>query len=181
MPILRRASAALAAVTAILLGAQVAASSPAIRLDRDPAWRQAATVPDLTGILNRWLDGHSPYPRRADPVTVRLIDRSATATLKGSAARMGQNTRGLYDPDTATIWLVAPWSPKRAGDVAVLLHELVHHRQQGARHWYCPGAQEPDAYGLQDAWLAERGLRADVNRIALVLEAGCTRRDIHPD
>jgi hypothetical protein len=44
-----------------------------------------------------------------------------------------------------------------------------------------PGAQEPDAYRLQAAWLAERGQEIEVNRIAVVLAAGCTPKDIHPD
>lgn len=74
-----------------------------------------------------------------------------------------------------------PWSARDPQDVAVLLHELVHHRQAGARHYYCPGAQEPLAYELQRDWLAERGLETRINWIAVRLEAGCTPRDIHPD
>jgi len=37
------------------------------------------------------------------------------------------------------------------------------------------------AYRLQEAWLAERGTEAEVNWVAVVLDSGCTRRDIHPD
>lgn len=90
-------------------------------------------------------------------------------------------TRGLYDPDAATIRLVRPWDPRDPFDVSTLPHELVHHRQQGARHWYCPGAQELPAYRLQEAWLADLGLEPDIDWIAVVLEAGCTPRDIHPE
>lgn len=45
----------------------------------------------------------------------------------------------------------------------------------------CPAAQELPAYRLHDARLAEWGLQAGVNWVAVVLDAGCTPRDIHPD
>lgn len=177
---LRRASPVLAALSlAVFLAA--APARAALTLDPAPAWRHAETLADLVAVLDAWLDARSGYPARATPPRVEIVDRQAAALRPGTAARMGQTTRGLYDPDSATITLVAPWSPDDARDVSVLLHELVHHRQHGARHWYCPGQQEPDAYRLQADWLAERGLTIPVNRIAVVLEAGCTRRDIHPD
>lgn len=88
--------------------------------------------------------------------------------------------RGLYDPDRAEILLIKPWDPRDPEDVSVLLHELVHHRQ-APPHWSYPAAQALPAYRLQEAWLAERGMKADVNWVAVVLDAGCTRRDIHPD
>lgn len=44
-----------------------------------------------------------------------------------------------------------------------------------------PGAQGRTAYRLQDGRLRLRGLEADVNRIAVALEAGCTPSDIHPE
>jgi hypothetical protein len=176
----RRAGPLLAALC-LAVFPQAAPAGAALTLDPAPAWRHAETLFDLVAVLDAWLDAHSGYAARATAPRVVIVDRQAAALRPGTAARMGQATRGLYDPDSATIILVAPWSPDDARDVSVLLHELVHHRQHTARHWYCPGQQEPDAYRLQAAWLAERGLTIPVNRIAVVLEAGCTRRDIHPD
>jgi len=60
-------------------------------------------------------------------------------------------------------------------------HPRCRHIEQAPHHWFCPAAQELPAYRLREAWLAERGLSADVNWVAVVLDAGCTRRDIHPD
>ena len=100
--------------------------------------------------------------------------------MAGRPARGLGRARGLYDPGTGTIALVRPWSPREAGDVSVLLHELVHHRQ-AALHHYCPAAEEPLAYRLQEAWLAERGLPLDWPRLAIALAAGCTPHDIHPE
>jgi hypothetical protein len=173
--------AALAAAAALCLTGAAPAEALTIRLDPEPAWRSAPDLAALTEELERWLDVETDYPRRAAQPALRLIGAAEAAALPGTATRSAGRTRGLYDPDTATIYLVQPWSMRRAQDVAVLLHELVHHRQTGARHWYCPGAQEPEAYALQQEWLGRRGLEARVNRIAVVLAAGCTPRDIHPD
>ena len=146
------------------------------------AWREAQTLPNLITHLEIWLDSHSDFPRRENPPVVEFVSLAEALQLRGGAqASEAQTTRGLYDPETQRISLVRPWDPRNPHDVSVLLHELVHHRQNGEGHWYCPGAQEEDAYRLQDAWLSEFGLEANVNWIAVVLEAGCTPRDIHPD
>ena len=154
-------------------------------------WQQARAdlldrrdTPDMGALmaqLDRWLDRHSDLAPAPAPPRVRLIDRHAIASLTGAPqSAHGGRPRGLYDPASATIWLIRPWDPRDPHDVSVLLHEMVHHRQRG-RHWYCPGAQELPAYRLQDRWLNALGLEVRANWIAVVLEAGCSRSDIHPD
>ncbi len=138
-------------------------------------------LPEVVDRLEVWLDANAPWPRRDVPPSLRWIDPvSARALVGWHRAASSQHPRGFYDERSRTIFLVQPWSLSDPQDVSVLLHELVHHRQVG-HHWYCPGAQELPAYRLQEAWLAERGLSADVNWIAVVLESGCTARDIHPE
>lgn len=146
------------------------------------AWRDAKSVAALMGHLEEWLDQNTDLPRRDIAPEVRWTTQAAVPLLTGStrAARVG-TIRGLYDAETVTIWLVRPWSARDPRDVGVLLHEMVHHRQIGAQHWYCPGAQELPAYRAQEAWLAELGLELNVNWVAVVLESGCSPRDIHPD
>ena len=145
-------------------------------------WRAARSMPELVEVLEGWLDAHSPWPRRADAPRVRWTNAQSAAAMAGHAARSAAlNPRGFYDADIATIYLVEPWSAGDAQDVSVLLHELAHHRQAEAGHWYCPGAQEKPAYKLQAAWLAEQGLTGNINWIAVELASGCTPRDIHPD
>lgn len=146
------------------------------------AWRNAKSLPQLVAHLETWLDANTDLQRRAAAPTIEWVSPAKAAYLQGGAqAAKAETTRGLYDPDTQAIYLVQPWSARDPFDVSVLLHELVHHRQNGGGHWYCPGAQELDAYRTQEAWLAELGLEANVNWIAVILEAGCTPRDIHPD
>ncbi|MBE9640984.1 DUF6647 family protein [Salipiger mangrovisoli] len=150
--------------------------------DADPLeWRHSATISVLVETLETWLDARAPWPRKASEPEVRLISQSS-ADARSSPRFAGTGpTRGLYDAETDTIYLVRPWDRRDPVDVSILLHEIVHHRQDGAQHWVCPEAQELSAYRLQDAWLAELGLQADVNWIAIVLASGCSPHDIHPD
>ncbi|MGI9367922.1 MAG: DUF6647 family protein [Ruegeria sp.] len=117
--------------------------------------------------------------RNALPV-IEIISAYEARFVAGVAEHGNGRTRGLYDPMESTIYLVHPWKPADPQDISVLLHELVHHRQVG-HHFYCLGAQEEQAYRLQEDWLSEQGLQADVNWIAIVIDAGCAPKDIHPD
>ena len=137
---------------------------------------------ELVAQLDRWLDTHTDLPRRTTAALIRLTDLAHVASMSHDHRTAASPTlRGLYDPDAETVWLVRPWDARNPYDVGTLLHELVHHRQAEAGHWYCPGAKELPAYRVQQAWLNELGLEPDVNWIAVVIEAGCTPRDIHPD
>ncbi len=146
------------------------------------SWRDAREIPELVRSLENWLDENTSLPRRQEMATIRSTS-VGLIPVQAVADRMahGSNPRGFYDADSRTIWLVHPWNPHNPRDVSVLLHELVHHRQAMAGHWYCLGAQELPAYRLQQTWLDQFGLQADVNWIEVVLESGCTPRDIHPE
>lgn len=162
-----------ALMTLALIGSAAAAVQPDAL-----AWRNATSLPDLVEHLEEWLDRNTDLPRSKTTPEIQIISVAEAAQLQTSYQAL---TRGLYEPQDSTIYLVRPWDKRNPFDAAVLLHELVHHRQNGDRHWYCPGAQELPAYRTQERWLAEMGLEADINWIAVILEAGCTPRDIHPD
>jgi len=157
-----------------------AAAGTSLRLDPEPAWRSAGSLADLAKILDIWLDENTDFQRPETQPTIRVVSPSMAASIRGISGSSHGRARGLFDPETSTIYLILPWDRKDPHDASVLLHELVHARQV-SRHFYCPGAQEESAYRLQDDWLRTRGLKANVNWIAVVLEAGCTPRDIHPD
>ena len=135
----------------------------------------------LVSELEDWLDTRAAWPRRGDAPDVRLVSAWQGAARQGKTANVQRGRlRGFYDSERSEILLVRPWDPREAGDVAVLLHELVHHRQ-APHYWYCPAAQELPAYRLQEAWLAEYGASLEVNWVGVILESGCTPKDIHPD
>ncbi|WP_420326882.1 DUF6647 family protein [Mameliella sp.] len=177
-----RPGARVACVLSLLLSLPPLTEASANARAEPLAWRHAETTSDLVTHLEDWLDARTELPGRGTPPQIRVIGETrARNLLTRPASRKGGRTRGLYDPESGTVYLIRPWDPRNPFDASVLLHELVHHRQAKAGHWYCPGAQELPAYRLQDAWLHEMGLAADVNWIAVVLEASCPRRDIHPD
>ncbi|MEY8842857.1 DUF6647 family protein [Cribrihabitans sp. XS_ASV171] len=175
-----RPVAALAAALILACPADLPADidhRPAILSD----WRDAESIPALVSVLDDWLDAQSIWPRRATAPRIRLVTPWQAAARQGETASFQRGSlRGAYDPDRSEILLVRPWSADKPQDVSVLLHELVHHRQ-APHHWYCPAAQELPAYRLQEDWLEANGRAADVNWVAVVLDAGCTPRDIHPD
>jgi hypothetical protein len=176
-----RSRLAVALATALIVSCPIPAHAEAATRTPVAEWRSAASMPALLASLEDWLDARTDWPRRATPPRVHLVSEWQAAARQGSVASFQRGRlRGLYDPDRSEILLVRPWDPRDAGDVSVLLHELAHHRQ-APHHWYCPAAQELPAYRLQEAWLAEQGLALDVNWLAVVLDAGCTPRDIHPD
>ena len=134
----------------------------------------------LTSELDAWLTQNSPYPPAASAAEIRFISSGQLSDISGGAARHDSRTRGLYEPETATIYLVEPWSDNNLQDISVLLHELAHHRQTHAKHWYCEAAKEKPAYELQRDWLAEHGEELQVNWIEITLMEGCSMRDFHP-
>lgn len=152
-----------------------------VRLDSATRWHHVRDFQALVAVLDDWLDDNSAWARRDDPPHILLVSEWEANARRGAAGSFQRGRlRGLYDPERDEILLVRPWDLHNVDDASILLHELVHHRQ-APHHWYCPAAQELSAYRLHEAWLAERGMQADVNWVAVVLDAGCTPRDIHPD
>lgn len=174
-----RSRFAVALATALVaLCPTVPRAETVIHIAASSEWLQEGA---LVSGLEDWLDAEADWPRRDAPPRVRLVSQWQAEARRGATASFQRGRlRGLYDPDQSEILLVRPWDPHDMEDVSVLLHELVHHRQ-APHHWYCPAAQEVTAYRLQEDWLAEQGLTIDVNWIAVVLDAGCTPRDIHPE
>ena len=129
--------------------------------------------------LESWLDDNAPWPRRDTAPTIQVLPSSLVTAIHPTGARGFGARRGFYDADTATVTLSAPWDPDDPNDRSVLLHELAHHRQ-APLHWYCPAAQELPAYRLQAAWAAEHGAEPAIDWLRVVLQSGCTPRDIHP-
>ncbi|MEP2031041.1 MAG: DUF6647 family protein [Paracoccaceae bacterium] len=146
----------------------------------DDAKGQSKSLSDVVEALESWIDRETDLPRRKYAPNIIFADSESAVDASEPAMAIGRNTRGFYDPDTAKIILVSPWSAENPNDQSVLLHELVHHRQSAAI-WTCPGAMEHPAYKLQERWLNQFNLALDVNWIAIVLAANCAPRDFHPD
>ncbi|MCV2866398.1 DUF6647 family protein [Albidovulum sediminicola] len=143
---------------------------------------EVAAIEDAVPVLDAWIDRFAEYPRARDrPLRIALVPAMPRASATSSAAHYGPSTRGAYDAETATIYLLRPWFADLPYDRSILLHELVHHRQVQARHWYCAQAMEWDAYKLQEQFLDQAGLESGIYWLAVALESSCAVRDHHPD
>jgi hypothetical protein len=144
--------------------------------------REARAVREALPVLELWLDHAGVYPRVERPLAgIALVDYGHVVAGADHRTVIGGTMRGAYDARTATIYLVRPWFGDSPEDLGVLLHELVHHRQVDAKHWYCERAMEWDAYKLQEAWLADHGLESGFAWAAILLGSSCAVRDHHPD
>jgi hypothetical protein len=132
--------------------------------------------------LNLWIDAYTDLPRSDVPLArVELVEPGVFIHYEGQPMQIDQTVRGVYDADTATIFLVRQWYGETAFDRSVLLHEMVHHRQVSAQHWYCPQAMEWDAYLIQEDYLNAHGETGDFNWVWVLLASSCAVRDHHPD
>ncbi len=132
--------------------------------------------------LIRWIGAHTDYDisaSLADPPTVSLCRTGETILYEGLGVVVDEGIRAAYDTKRRHIFLVAPWSANDAMDVSRLLHELVHDVQFLNRGWDCPQETEWDAYKLQEAWLAERGIDPGFDWLWIYFHARCPQ-DIHP-
>lgn len=137
---------------------------------------------DTVGELDAWLDIYSDLPQAEEPVReIALIEAGTEVLYEGQMTQLDDNVRGLYDATTATIYLVRPWFGDTARDRSVLLHEMAHHRQATAQHWYCPQAMEWGAYLLQEKYLNVLDQSGGFNWGWVLLASSCAVRDHHPD
>ena len=132
--------------------------------------------------LELWLDAHTDLPRSEVPLErIALVEAGSDVLYGGRTTQLDSTVRGLYDEETATIYLVRPWFGDTARDRSILLHEMVHHRQASSQHWYCPQAMEWDAYLFQEDYLNAHGQTGGFNWGWVVLASSCGPRDHHPD
>lgn len=132
--------------------------------------------------LNLWLDAYTDLPRSDVPLAgVELVQPGAEVLVEGQMTQLDDTVRGIYDADTATIYVVRQWYGDTARDRSVLLHEMIHHRQASAQHFYCPQAMEWDAYLLQEDYLNAHGESGEFNWAWVLLQSSCAVGDHHPD
>ena len=167
-----------AALSLIIAGPAVA--EPIVSGTRMPFEEDA--ILGIAEELDLWLDVHTDLPRAETRIAeIALIPAGTELDYEGTATTLDNSVRGLYDQTVSTIYLVRPWFGDTARDRSVLLHEMIHHRQASAQHWYCPQAMEWDAYLLQEDYLKAHGQTGGFNWAWLALASSCAVRDHHPD
>ena len=160
------------------------AASLALILAATPAAPQAGdpTIRGLTAAVAEWVAAelHAAPPTRlprlefADAARLRALrygDRAST-----SAAPL--EVVALYDDAAGTVLLREGWTGTTPAEMSVLVHEMVHHVQNGeARVYACERAREAEAYELQDRWLRLYGESLEsafeLNGLALLVLTRC--------
>lgn len=171
-----------AALLSAMLVPCLPASAAETRIEGSAAPFEAQAVRDLIPVLDAWISLNSDYPETDRPLArVVFVEPGFEVLHDGQRTTLGNTTRGVYVDDDASIYLVRPWYGDTAFDQSVLLHELVHHRQKDARHWYCEAAQEWDAYKLQEEYLAALDTPSGFHWASILLDSSCAVRDHHPD
>lgn len=139
-----------------------------------PKAQPLAVPAETTHALENWIETHSEYsPGTLGAPKVFLCRTGEVISYEGHDMIVDPSLRAAYDLVNDRIFLVAPWSATNLRQVSSLLHELVHRAQFRTRRWTCPNAAEPEAYRLQQEWLAEHGVEARFNWFAIRLRARC--------
>jgi len=130
----------------------------------------------LLGALMSWISNASGLPNVQTVPRVKFSPPEAIvalhsnelagwrATMPKTASHAEQQTVvAVYDSATATIHLPNGWTGRTAGELSILVHEMVHHLQYAnGLKFECPQAREKTAYDIQQRWLALFG--RDLNR-----------------
>jgi hypothetical protein len=117
-------------------------------------------VEALAAVVAAWIvaEGALPLPAALPEIGFAPPARLA-AMHRGAAAAAGEGgVVALYEPARRRLLLPEGWAGRSHAEIAVLVHEMVHHLQHMAgRRFACPAQREAEAYGLQARWLALAG------------------------
>lgn len=124
-----------------------------------------------------------PLPDRTPSVayaSYEMLADIAYTDEDGSVIPHPENNIGaLYDPERQIVYLHVGWQASNLRDLSNLVHEIVHHLQQG-QEYPCMGAAEPQAYETQIQFLVSAGLNReqaldmmDVNELMIVTIGAC--------
>lgn len=144
---------------------------------------------ELMAALMVWINAYNGLPIPPDlPQIVRAerceIERFAYGDASRQCSRYGVGVQAAYDNNR--VYLQHTWSASNLRDVALLLHELVHHMQAASGKTFdrvqCPPSElEKPAYETQLAWLRAAGVEpykvAGINPVSLVFLTSCRSRD----
>lgn len=159
-----KADQSASAQTGVLTGQRIAVPGTSFQFSADSVRRLLEHRDDkdmFLGALASWISNISGLPRVQTVPRVKFSPPETISALQsnefaGWAPNAGQQTVvAVYDSITATIHLPDDWTGQTAGELSILVHEIVHHLQYANELKYeCPQAREGAAYNIQQKWLA---------------------------
>ncbi|CAN7631615.1 DUF6647 family protein [Mesorhizobium sp. LjNodule214] len=115
---------------------------------------------DLQTAIADWLAFEFGLPKVSAQAKIVFASETRMADLRfrDVPSDLGPNDKpdllAVYDDDARTIYLPDGWTGGTAADRSVLVHEMVHHLQNGGGlKFACPEEREKTAYEAQERWL----------------------------
>ena len=112
---------------------------------------------EILTALMIWLGANTPFNTNHDIPNILFMsqDQMEQMFYKGTV-KMPNTLHGLYDKESDTIILPDTWDRRKAWDMGVLLHEMVHYLQDINNHEFsCTAEMERDAWPIQQQYLKE--------------------------
>ena len=113
---------------------------------------------EILTALMIWLGANTPFDTNHDIPNVLFLSQTQMEQMfyKGKD-KMPNTLHGLYDKESDTIILPDTWDRRKAWDLGVLLHEMVHYLQdQNNMDFNCTAEMERDAWPIQQRYLKEQ-------------------------
>ena len=113
---------------------------------------------EILTALMIWLGANTPFNTNHDIPSILFVTQAQMEEMfyKGTN-KMPNTLHGLYDKESDTIILSDQWDRRKAWDMGVLLHEMVHYLQdQNNMKFRCPAEMEKDAWPIQQKYLKEK-------------------------
>jgi len=113
---------------------------------------------EILTALMIWLGANTPFNTNHDIPSILFVTQAQMEQMfyKGDN-KMPNTLHGLYDKESDTIILSDQWDRRKAWDMGVLLHEMVHYLQdQNNMEFRCTAEMEKDAWPIQQRYLKEK-------------------------
>ena len=113
---------------------------------------------EILTALMIWLGANTPFDTNHDIPNVLFLSQTQMEQMfyKGND-KMPNTLHGLYDQESDTIILPDTWDRRKAWDLGVLLHEMVHYLQdQNDMDFNCTAEMERESWPIQQRYLKEQ-------------------------
>ena len=113
---------------------------------------------EILTALMIWLGANTLFDTNHDIPNVLFLSQTQMEQMfyKGTD-KMPNTLHGLYDQESDTIILPDTWDRRKAWDLSVLLHEMVHYLQdQNDMDFNCTAEMERESWPIQQRYLKEQ-------------------------
>jgi len=113
---------------------------------------------EILTALMIWLGANTSFDTNHDIPNVLFLSQTQMEEMfyKGTD-KMPNTLHGLYDTESDTIILPDTWDRRKAWDLGVLLHEMVHYLQdQNDMDFNCTAEMERESWPIQQRYLKEQ-------------------------